>query len=186
MTRGASRSRGGSTVETEGTYILPTLMGSRESGPSGDGINSSTGTRVDADTFIFGTSGDDVLLGTAADEVFVGYDGNDTLTGGAGDDTFYFENLGEGTDVITDFGVGADQIRVYQPNFSTDLELGVLAIENFALGSSATTADHRFIYDQATGALYFDADGVGGADQVQIATLSNNVSLSNTDIMVGL
>ena len=40
------------------------------------------------------------------------------------------------------------------------------------IGSAASSADQRFIYDTGTGSLFFDTDGAGGADQAQIASLS--------------
>ncbi|WP_375477841.1 hypothetical protein [uncultured Nostoc sp.] len=54
----------------------------------------------------------------------------------------------------------------------------------FRLGTSATTASDRFIYDQTTGNLFFDADGIGKAAQVQIAQFSNQAVLSSANITV--
>ena len=39
----------------------------------------------------------------------------------------------------------------------------------FRLGTNATTAGDRFVYNQSTGKLFFDKDGVSGTAQVQIA-----------------
>ena len=36
-----------------------------------------------------------------------------------------------------------------------------LEAKAFKLGTAASTADHRIIYDSATGALFYDADGMG-------------------------
>jgi hypothetical protein len=41
-----------------------------------------------------------------------------------------------------------------------------------------------FIYNSATGALFFDADGTGSTGQVQIATLSTGLAMTNADIFV--
>jgi len=38
-------------------------------------------------------------------------------------------------------------------------------------GSDTLTTDERIIHDQSTGALYYDADGVGGVSAVQFAVL---------------
>ncbi|MBX9257608.1 calcium-binding protein [Desmonostoc muscorum CCALA 125] len=54
----------------------------------------------------------------------------------------------------------------------------------FRLGTSATTSGDRFIYNQSTGNLFFDKDGVGGTAQVQIAQFSNLVMLTNANITV--
>ncbi len=48
-------------------------------------------------------SGDDVLNGGLGNDVFRAALGNDTLTGGGGQDTFAIQ-LGDGSEVITDFG----------------------------------------------------------------------------------
>ncbi|MBN3958317.1 hypothetical protein [Nostoc sp. NMS8] len=53
----------------------------------------------------------------------------------------------------------------------------------FRLGTSATTGD-RFIYNQTTGNLSFDKDGVGGTAQVKIAQLLNQAMLTNANITV--
>lgn len=42
----------------------------------------------------------------------------------------------------------------------------------------------RFIYDDATGALFFDADGTGSLAQVQLAQLSANLVLGSSDIAI--
>jgi len=64
------------------------------------------------------------------------------------------------------------------------LKRGKIKSSQFVLGSSAKDADDRFIYQQSTGALFFDRDGMGGSAQVQFAKLSNRASLNRTDIAV--
>ncbi|NJR61684.1 MAG: hypothetical protein HC769_24320 [Cyanobacteria bacterium CRU_2_1] len=68
--------------------------------------------------------------------------------------------------------------------FSNSLNLGTISSAQFHLGSGAADSSDRFIYNQSTGALFFDRDGRGGSAQVQIATLSNRASLSHSDIVV--
>jgi Ca2+-binding RTX toxin-like protein len=55
---------------------------------------------------------------------------------------------------------------------------GTLAASAFKLGTAATTTAHRIVYDQASGALYYDADGVGGAAQVQFAKVNPSTALT--------
>ena len=54
-----------------------------------------------------GYSGADIFKGGSGNDVFWGAIGGDTLTGNAGQDTFYFGDMTEGNDTITDFTVGA-------------------------------------------------------------------------------
>ena len=51
-----------------------------------------------------------------------------------------------------------------------------------ALG--AADADDRIIDNAATGALLFDADGVGGAAAVQFATLSAGLAMTAGELTV--
>jgi Ca2+-binding RTX toxin-like protein len=48
----------------------------------------------------------------------------------------------------------------------------------FTIGAAASTAQHRIIYNQATGALFYDADGTGAGAQVQFAKLSAGLALT--------
>ncbi|MEL6765258.1 MAG: calcium-binding protein, partial [Cyanobacteria bacterium J06607_6] len=61
---------------------------------------------------------------------------------------------------------------------------GVLAAEKFTLGSRATEADHRLIYNTLSGSLFFDVDGVGGTRHVKLATLNGVPTLTHSDIVV--
>ncbi|MEH7827438.1 calcium-binding protein [Gemmobacter denitrificans] len=60
---------------------------------------------------LYGEAGDDVLDGGAGNDQLFGAAGRDTMTGGAGNDTFVFA-AAEGNDVITDFDLDADTIRI--------------------------------------------------------------------------
>jgi serralysin len=61
---------------------------------------------------------------------------------------------------------------------------GVLAASAFHIGAAAADALDRIIYNSTTGALSFDADGVGGAAAVQFADLSANLAMTNGDFFV--
>jgi serralysin len=60
----------------------------------------------------------------------------------------------------------------------------VLANSAFVIGTAAQDADDRFIYDSATGNLYYDADGNGAGAAMLFATLSNHPTLAASDIVV--
>ncbi len=82
--------------------------------------------------------------------------------------------------------VADDTIWVNGANFGGGLVAGAtITEEQFNLGTSATTSEHRFIYDQNRGLLRFDVDGVGGDSFVNIAKLSNTpADFSHSDIFV--
>jgi len=55
---------------------------------------------------------------------------------------------------------------------------GTLKGSAFGLGVRASTAEQRIVYDQATGALFYDADGSGSAaGQVQFAKVAAGTAL---------
>lgn len=133
---------------------------------------------------MFGLNGNDTLLGNQGDDVFWSGPGNDRLRGGEGNDLFRLVSPEEGPDIITDFQSGADLIQVTLPRFQGGLLSGFLREEQFVLGTEATTAEHRFIYDRGTGDLFFDVDGGvdGSQHQVLIAQLANLPTLQASDI----
>lgn len=107
------------------------------------------------------------------------------LTGGAGHDWFIFGSgaMAEGWDTITDFDPLLDTIRLDARTFG--LTKGVLADTAFAIaaGGVAQAAEDRILYDSATGALYWDADGAGGADAVQFAAVQAGMALTAADFV---
>jgi hypothetical protein len=152
-------------------------------GGSGNDVHNGDAT----DNALSGGGGDDALDGKGGSDLLAGGQGTDELTGGGGGDTFLFDTaLGDGTfDTVTDFG-GADRIALDDAVFDV-LSAGNLAAGAFFKGSGATEAqdaDDRIIYDTATGALYFDADGVGGAGAEQVARLAGRPALTAGDFLV--
>jgi len=101
--------------------------------------------------------------------VIDGKGGNDVLTGGLGHDAFVFDTaLSSRTNVdrILDFSVKDDTIRLDHAVFTAFAQFGVLAAGAFDVTASSRLAhdgDHHVIYNKATGGLYYDPDGVGGA-----------------------
>jgi Ca2+-binding RTX toxin-like protein len=60
----------------------------------------------------------------------------------------------------------------------------MLSSAQFAIGSIAADTSDRFIYDSQTGSLFFDADGTGAIEQVQVATLSTGLAMTHNDIFI--
>ena len=137
-----------------------------------------------ADT-LSGGGGNDTLNGGAGDDTLIGGAGADALTGGGGVDRFRFDLLetAANKDTIKDFVHGEDKIELVRSAFSglTGLSAGALSASGFTLGTVATTAAQHLIYNQATGALYYDKDGVGSTAAVQIALLSTKPVLDAGD-----
>ncbi|WP_342640293.1 Ig-like domain-containing protein [Rhodoligotrophos ferricapiens] len=74
-----------------------------------------------------GGAGDDQLSGSIGNDILKGGEGNDVMSGGLGADTFVFaENAG--SDIITDFGLGADVIDLAALDFA-DFEDVLAALE---------------------------------------------------------
>lgn len=147
---------------------------------------------------LYGGFGNDTLDGGPENDYLAGGDGNDslyggtgyggpsndTLTGGTGVDNFTFEDFVDGIDTITDFSIVNDTIRVYVSDGALTNN-ATITKEQFVIGSLAGDPSDRFIYDQKTGALFFDPDGIGKIEQMQFAQLSTGLAMTNTDIFVG-
>ena len=134
----------------------------------------------DAANQLEGGNGNDTLSGGL---------GNDTLSGGSGSDTIRFDTLLDAlsnVDAITDYNVVADTIELENAIFGSLSTVGVLAAGSFVAGAgvSAADADDFLLYDSASGALYYDADGSGAGEAVQFASLSSGLALSSADFMV--
>ncbi|MCB1934065.1 MAG: calcium-binding protein, partial [Candidatus Accumulibacter sp.] len=146
---------------------------------AGSNFNDSL-TGNDAANELAGGSGNDTLNGGL---------GNDTLSGGAGSDTIRFDTLLNALtnrDTITDFNVVADTIELENAIFASLTSTGTLAAGSFHAGAgvSAADADDYILYDSASGALFYDADGNGVGTAVPFATLGGGLALSSSDFMV--
>ncbi len=137
-----------------------------------------------------GGAGNDVLVGGAGNDVLIGGLGLDTLTGGVGLDTFLFnvDPTAANRDTIQAFSVADDTIQLDHVVFaaldwtSPSLALSAAA---FNTGTAATQADDRIIYNAANGALFYDADGLGGAAAIQFATFTGLVgTLTSSDFVI--
>jgi Ca2+-binding RTX toxin-like protein len=176
---------GSDTVQAYITHTLGanienlTLIGTAAINGTGNALaNSLTGNGA-ANT-LSGSGGNDTLMG--------GY-GNDTLIGGAGQDVFVFNTLLDAAanlDTVTDFVSGEDSIRLDRTVFA-QLSLGSLSDSVFQASASgmASDLDDRILYNTATGALLYDADGSNSGLAVQFARLDPRpATLSAADFNV--
>jgi Ca2+-binding RTX toxin-like protein len=122
-----------------------------------------------------------VIFGSNGANILDGNGGNDALVGYGGADTFAFTTaLGAGnSDAIVDFVAGTDKIGLDDAIFTAIG--GTLNANAFVIGAAAADADDRILYDQATGRLFYDADGSGGGAAIQFATLQSAPVLSAGD-----
>jgi uncharacterized delta-60 repeat protein len=133
-----------------------------------------------------------VLLGNALANTLSGGLGNDTLTGGAGADQFLFNtvlNAVTNVDHITDFTVGSDQMVLSSQIFTALGLAGAMDPNLFHAGAGMTGSGSAaqgvgIYYDTTAGALYYDADGFGGAASVKFAIFNGVPALSSSSFIV--
>ncbi len=125
------------------------------------------------------------ILGSNGANVIGGGLGNDFLTGGGSSDKFRFSDAiasGANIDTISDFAHGIDDMQLFTGIF---INIGgTLDVNELRLGTSATTAAQRIIYDGTTGNLFFDADGNGATAQVQFAKVTASTALDINDFIM--
>jgi serralysin len=135
---------------------------------------------------LHGGSGADVLFSDAGADLLSGGEGNDTLSGGAGRDLFEFSTALSATtnvDVIRDFDQGHDKLQLSLATF-TALGPGNLAVGAFHVGAIAARFDDRIIHNTATGRIFYDPDGSGGAAQILFAVVVPKQHLHAADFYI--
>lgn len=131
----------------------------------------------------------DILKGGAGNDTLIGGAGRDVINTGKGADTVVLDSL-KGFDKIVDFSVKKDTIQLnhdLQDAIFTSLSVGKLAKDMFISGTDVTEAadsNDYLIYNKTTGALFYDADGNGAGDSIQIATIGNHAALTFADFIV--
>ncbi|MCW5737945.1 MAG: calcium-binding protein [Enhydrobacter sp.] len=189
-----------------GTLDFTTAIGGQNSVEIRDGgltsavsiTGSANGDRLFGSAFddtLNGGDGRDVLLGGDGSDTLSGGDGkdrlnggagNDQLTGGASADTFIFDSsfgAGDNIDFVADFASGSDLFELDRTNYFQGLSLGQLAASQFAIGS-ATGSGPQIVYDQATGALFYDGNGANAGGSTQFATVAGTPALTAADFRV--
>lgn len=152
------------------------------------GSKALNATGNDSDNLLMGTSGINTLSGLDGDDIIDGLGGNDRYIGGDGADTFRFSiapNAKSNVKTIEDFISGEDNLDINAKTFKWKGDyLGQLLEENFGSYADgiAQTADERFVYNNTTGELFYDADGSGKGKAVLMAVLEGSPDLLFSDI----
>jgi serralysin len=126
------------------------------------------------------------VLGNNGANVINGGGGSDYLYGYGGADSFQFTTaLGaNNVDALMDFVSGTDKIALDDAIFAQIGGLGALAAGAFVTGSAAADANDRIVYNNATGQLFYDADGNGAGAAILFATLNGSPALAASDFQV--
>jgi Ca2+-binding RTX toxin-like protein len=90
---------------------------------------------------------------------------------------------------LPDFSSGSDRIRLDDDIFgvfAAGVRTTLLPGQFFAGAgaSAANDADDRIVYDTASGALYYDRDGIDGAASVRFAVLGSAPALVGADFTI--
>jgi serralysin len=132
-----------------------------------------------------GGAGSDTIDGGNSNDYLFGESGRDVLTGGAGNDAFVFNTTPSGgIDQVTDFSPVYDSFRLENGVFGALTVTGPLASSAFYSGTAAHDSTDRIIYNPATGALTYDADGSGSRAPVQFAVLPTGLAMSASDFSI--
>ncbi|HEV2747964.1 MAG TPA: pre-peptidase C-terminal domain-containing protein [Allosphingosinicella sp.] len=160
------------------------LTGTSAINGTGNGLaNQVTGN--EAANQLRGALGDDLVDGGGGRDRLFGGGGSDSLEGGADRDYFCFDAAPDAlnnVDAILDFSAADDALMLQCSSFS-GIMAGVLGADSFTAGASAADAEDRIIHDAASGNLFYDADGIGGVDQILFATVDPGLALTHADFI---
>lgn len=139
-----------------------------------DGIENAM--LVGQDNFqLIGDSGKNILSGNGGDNRLNGSQGSDTLFGGGGKDMFIV-SLSSTYDEIIDFVSGEDKValsgKAFRPLFNKNKQL-----KDDVFGS-------KLLLDESTGVLWFDPDGSGSKQAVEIAVIGVSKTIVATDFIL--
>ncbi|MHC2492194.1 serralysin [Sinorhizobium meliloti] len=136
-----------------------------------------------------GNDGNNALNGRAGNDLLNGGLGSDTLIGSTGLDTFFFNtalNTSSNVDIITDFTVVDDTMRLENGVFTAITGTGALSTAQFVANATGTAEDSsdRIIYETDTGRLLYDSNGSAAGGSIHFATVSFNLALTSADFII--
>lgn len=134
---------------------------------------------------LIGGKGADVLTGGRGNDTLDGGLGHDTLTGGPGEDIFAFTTTLDpvaNVDTLIDVRADHDAIALARSVFTG---IGkTLDPDEFHVGTGPVTPSTRIIYNDITGELFYDADGLRPDTPVLFAIVDNHAALSASDFVM--
>jgi Ca2+-binding RTX toxin-like protein len=135
---------------------------------------------------LFGFSGNDLIYAGGGNDRLGGDGGFDTLVGGPGRDVFVFDHPLNGSNVETvdGFAPARDRIELSAFIFDRIADFGPLTAAEFVVGTHATTAAQRIIYNPNTGHLFYDPNGSQPGGQTPFAILHPHLALTAADFLV--
>ena len=187
LTGGALKGTGNNGANLITGNALGNLLngaGGNDTLDAGDGADVLKGGK--GDDLLLGGLGSDHIDGQDGNDTLVGGEGADRLTGGLGADVFRFLSAAEGGDRLQDFATGLDWIELSAAGFGGGLAKDmVLAGSNHLVhGTKANAATGQVLVDDATGRIFWDADGTGHGAKVLVATLATGLTIADGDFHV--
>lgn len=183
---------GANTVSYVGSALGVTIDLQKQDGVLAQaGMGDGRGDVLSGFVNVTGSRFGDKLTGDTGDNAVLGGLGADTLTGDQGADTFLYSSLAEKGDHVVDFQFGLDHIDIAASGFSgltgaplTD-NVDFITASTMA-GLNATTAAATFLYNTATGRLFFDSDGSGRKAATLLLTIDDHATgtLTAADIRI--
>ncbi|WP_373479748.1 beta strand repeat-containing protein [Geminocystis sp.] len=169
------------------------------------GLANINGTGNDVDNNIGGNSannilsggiGNDILTGNEGNDTLIGGQGNDILTGGSGADQFQyitntaFSSPNIGNDEILGFNRSeGDKFILGKTTFNLTGNIGdILSTSQFASVATdnlAQSSTARIVHSQATGTVFFNANGATIGGEGFIFDSNVTTALVNTDFIIG-
>jgi Ca2+-binding RTX toxin-like protein len=160
-------------------------------GNSGNNILSG----LNGNDTLWGGVGNDTLTGGDGNDTLWGGVGNDTLTGGVGNDKYLFQSSGVfssalGTDYITQFEAGQDQIVLSKTTFAAITNAVGQAFTGFAVvpnDASVDASNAPIVFSQGTRSIFYNQNGnlISSTAVFKFADLGNSgITLSSSDFIL--
>ena len=137
-----------------------------------------------------GGAGNDTLIGGDGADVLIGGLGNDSLTGGDGADYFKFNTALGKTNIDNIYGFGHDTDRIqlddaiFKKFVGTSGQVSSASFVTGGNGVKALDTNDYLIFNSATGALFYDADGSGKGAAIQFAAVVGVADVTASDIWI--